>query len=129
MEWMASMAPMAPMASMVLASMVGVTALRWRELRNEMLVDAPEDLVVMRWNFNSGEITVVYVLAQNTPKIWPCSTTKLAWEADGSRCSRRVDDVLVKKELMGCQIWAMVVTMDGLGGYDGVDCVDGTSRH
>ena len=31
---------------------------------------APEDLVVMGWNFNSGEITVVYVLGQNTPKFW-----------------------------------------------------------
>ena len=66
------------MASM--ASMVGVTALIWRELRNEMFVYAPEDLVVMRWNLNSGEIAVVYVLGQNSPKIWLCSTTKLAWK-------------------------------------------------
>ena len=72
---------------------------------------AREDLVVMRWNFNNGGITVVYVLGQNTPKIWLCSSTKLAWEADRSRSSRRVDDVKVKKELMGCQIYAMVVTM------------------
>ena len=108
---MASMSPMASMASMVLASMasmVGVTALRWRDLRNETLVHATEDLVVMRWSYNSGKITDVYVLGQNTPKMWLCSSTKLAWDADGSRSSRRVDDV---KELMGCQIWAMVVSM------------------
>ena len=75
-----------------------------------MLVFGPEDLVVMRWNYNSGEITVVYELIQNTPKIWLCSATILTGEDDGSRCSRRVDDVKVKKELMGCQIWALVVS-------------------
>ena len=75
----------------------------------------------MRWIFNSGEIIVVYVLGQNTPKIWLCSSTKLAWEADGSRSSRPADDVKVEKELMGCQIWALLV--------DGVDGVDGTRGH
>ena len=58
-------------------------------------------------------------------KIGLCSSTKLAREADGSRSSRRVDDVKVEKELMGCQIWAMYGSDDGLGGYDGVDGVDG----
>ena len=40
-----------------------------------------------------------------------CSSTKLAWEANGSRSSRRVDDVKMKRDLMGCQICAVVVTM------------------
>ena len=44
-------------------------------------------------------------------KTWLRSSTKQAWEADGSRSSRRVDEVKVKKELMGSQIWAMVVTL------------------
>ena len=79
------------------ASMVGATALRCRELRKETLVYALEDLVVMRWNCSSGEITVEDVLGQNTPKISLCSSTKLTWEADGSRSSRRVHDVKVKK--------------------------------
>ena len=106
--------------------MAGVTALRWRKLRNEMLVYGPEDLAVMRWSYNSGELTVVYELGQNTPKIWLCSTTILTGEDDGSRCSRRVDDAKVKKELMGCQIWALVVTLAWVatmssanGGIDG----------
>ena len=30
---------------------------------------APEGLAVMRWIFNSGEITVANVLGQNAPKI------------------------------------------------------------
>ena len=30
------------------------------------------------------------------------------------RCSRRVDDVKVKKELMGCQLWALVGTLAGV---------------
>ena len=64
-----------------------------------------------RWSFNSEEITVVYVLGQNTPKSLLCPSTNLAWEADGSRSLRRVDDVKAKREVMGCQTWAMVVTM------------------
>ena len=114
---MVSLAPMASMVSMVMASMasrasiVGVTLVRWRILRSETLVNAPKVLAVMRWILNSGEILVVFVLGQNTPTIWRCLSTKLAWEADGSRSSRRVDDVKVEKELMGCLIWAMVVTM------------------
>ena len=44
-------------------------------------------------------------------KFWLCSTTILAVEDDGPRCSRRVDDIKVKKELMGCQSWALVATM------------------
>ena len=74
-------------------------------------MNAPEGLAVMRWIFDSGEITVVHVLGQSTPKIWLCSSTKLAREADGSRSSRLVDDAKVEKEPTGCQIWAMVVTM------------------
>ena len=100
---------------------VWVTALRWRFLRSETLFYAPEVLAVMRWIFSSGEITVVYVLGQNTPKILLCSSTKLAREAGGSRSSRRVDDVKVETELMGCQMRSG----DGLSGYDGVDGVDG----
>ena len=92
-------------------------------------MNAPEILAAMRWIFNSGEITVVNVLGQNTPKFWLCSSTKLAWEADGSRSSRWVDDVIVEKELMGCQIWAMVVTMGGYDGVDGVDGLDSTRGH
>ena len=79
------------------------TAPRWRVLRSETLVYALEGLAVMRWIFSSGD----------TPKIWLCSSTNLAREAVGSRSSRRVDDANVEKELMGCQIWAMVVTMPG----------------
>ena len=86
------------------------TALRWRILRSETLVYASEVLAVMRWICHSGETTVVYMLGQNTPIIWLCSSTKLAREADGSRSSRRVDDVKVEKELMGRQIWVVVVT-------------------
>ena len=89
---MASVASMAPMALMVLASMalvasmVWATALKRRELSNEMLRYSPL-------------------------KTWLCSSTYQAWEADGSRSSRRVDDGKVKKELMGSQIWALLVTM------------------
>ena len=84
---MASMvASMAPLAMASVASMVWVTVLKLRELRNEMLRHSPL-------------------------KFWLCSSTKQAWEADGSRSSRRVDDVKVKKALTGSQIWAMVVTM------------------
>ena len=71
----------------------------------------PEDLLVRRCSYNSGMITVVYELGLNSSKIWLCSTTILAVEDDGPRCSRRVDDVKVKKELMGCQLYALVVTM------------------
>ena len=65
--------------------MVWVTALKRRELSNEMLRYSPL-------------------------KTWLRSSTKQAWEADGSRSSRRVDVVKVKKELMGSQIWSVVVT-------------------
>ena len=82
---MASMAPMALMVLALMASMVWVTALKRRKLSNEMLRYSPL-------------------------KTWLCFSTKQAWEADGSRSSRRVDVVKVKKELMGSQIWAMVVT-------------------
>ena len=61
-------------------------------------------------------------------KTWICSLAKQAWVAEGSRSSRRVDVVKVKKELMG----SVVVTLgydgfDGVdGGFDGVDgCSDG----
>ena len=37
----------------------------------------------------------------------------MAVEDDGPRCSRRVDDAKVKKELMGCQLWALVGGVDG----------------
>ena len=70
----------------LMASMVWVTSLKWRELRNEMLRYPPL-------------------------KILQCTSTKLAWEADGSRNWRRFHDVTVKKELMVSHIWAMVVTM------------------
>ena len=82
----ASMAPMATMASMasMVASMVWVTVLKRRKVSNEMLRYSPL-------------------------KTWLCSSTKQAWEADGSRSSRRVDFVKVKKELMGSQIWAIIV--------------------
>ena len=105
---MASMVLMAPRATTVLASvalkapMAGVSALRCRKLRIKL---------VRRWSYNSGMITVVYELGQNTPKTRLCSSTKLAVEDDGPICSRRVDDVKVKKEPMGCQLWALVVTM------------------
>ena len=66
-------------------------------------------------------ITVVYELGLNSSEIWLFSATILAEEDDGSRCSRRVDDVKVKMELsvmgFGCD--------DGLG----VDGVDGTRGH
>ena len=135
----ASMVSMAPMASMVLASaasMAGVTALRWRKLRNMMLVYGPEDLLVRRWSCNSGEITVVCELGQNTPKIWLCSTTILAEENLRSRCSRRVDDAKVKEELMGCHLWALVATrLSANGGSEwwrrwvaSMDGVDGCGR-
>ena len=80
-------------------------------MRKELLVYHPVDLLVRRWSYNSGMITVVHELGLNSSKIWQCSTTILAEEEDGSRCSRRVDDAKVKKELMGCQLWALVVTM------------------
>ena len=35
---------------------------------------------------------------------------KQAWDAEGSRSSRRVDVLKVKKELLGSQIWSVVVT-------------------
>ena len=53
-------------------------------------------------------ITVVCELGQNSSKIWLCSTTIMAVEDDGPRCSRRVDDAKMKNELMGCQLWALV---------------------
>ena len=93
------------------APKAGVSALRRSKLRNKLLVHHPEDLLVRRWIFNSGEITVENFLGQDTPKFWLCSSTKLSWEADGSRSSRRADDVKVEKELMGCQLWALVETM------------------
>ena len=114
---MASMVLMAPRATMVLAPaalkapMAGVSALTWSKLRNKVLVYHPEDLLVRRWSYNGGMITVVYELGLNSSNTWLCSTTILAGEDDGSRCSRRVDDVKVKKDLMGCQLWALVVTM------------------
>ena len=89
----------------------GVSDLRWSKLRDMLLVYLPEDLLVRRLSCNSGVITVVFELGQNSSKIWLCSTTIQAVEDDGPRCSRRVDDVKEKKELMGCQLWALVVTM------------------
>ena len=85
-DCVASMAPMVLASVALAASMVWVTALKRRELSNEMLRYPPLET-------------------------WLCSTTILAEEDDGSRCSRRVDDAKVKKELMGCQSWALVVTM------------------
>ena len=67
-------------------------------------------------------------------KTWISSLTKQAWDAEGSRSSRRVDVAKVKKELMGSRIWSVVDGgFDGLvgfygvaGGFDGVDgCFDG----
>ena len=83
---MAAMALMVVASVALVASMVWVTALKKRELSNGMLRYSPL-------------------------KTWLCSSTRQAWEAHRSRSSRRVDDVKVKKELMGSQIWAMVVTM------------------
>ena len=91
MATMASMAAsmvasMAPMALTVLASvarvasMVWVTALKSRKLSDELLRYSPL-------------------------KTWLCFSTKQTWEADGSRSSRRVDVVKVKKELMGSLRW------------------------
>ena len=51
-------------------------------------------------------------------KTWICCLTKQAWDADGSRSSRRVDVAKVKKELMGS-------VCGGHVGYDGFDGVDG----
>ena len=88
---MASLASVAPVARMALASldlvalMVWVTDLNRRELCNVMLEFTPL-------------------------KIWICSLTKQAWDAEGSRSSRRVDVAKVKKELTGSQIWSVVVT-------------------
>ena len=63
----------------------------------------PEDLLVRRWSYNSGVISVVYELGQNSSKIWLCFKTILAEEEDGSRSSNQ--------EVIGCQLWALVVTM------------------
>ena len=88
---MASLASVTPVSRMALASldlvasMVWVTDLNRRKLCNVMLKFPPL-------------------------KTWICSLTKQAWDAEGSRSSRRVDDVNVKKELMGSQIWSVVVT-------------------
>ena len=69
---MASMASVAPMALMALASVALVASLVWgdssekgEKLNNEMLRFSPL-------------------------KTWLCFSTKSAWEADGSRSSRRV---------------------------------------
>ena len=129
----ASVALMAPRATMGIASaalkalVAGVTALRWSKLGNKLLVYGPEDLLVRGWSYNSGVITVVFELGQNSSNIWLCSTTIMAVEDDGPRCSRRVDDAKVKKELMGCQLWALVggvewwrrwvASMDGIDGW------------
>ena len=84
---MASLASVAPTALMALASValvvsrVWVTAQKRRELSNEMLRYSPL-------------------------KTWLCHSTKQAREADGSRSSRRVDVVQMKKELMGSLIWS-----------------------
>ena len=78
---MASMVLMAPRATTVLASaalkapMGGVSALRWSKLRNKLLVYGTEDLMVRRCSYNSGVITVVCELGQNSSKMWLCSTT------------------------------------------------------
>ena len=91
MATMASMASMVPMAMMALASlasmasMVWVTDLNRRKLRYEMLKFSP-------W------------------KTWICSSKNQALDAEGSRSSRRVDVAKVKKELMGSQIWSVVLT-------------------
>ena len=79
---MASLASVTPMARMALASldlvasMVWVTDLNRRILCNVMLKFPPLET-------------------------WICSLTKQAWDAEGSRSSRRVNVVKVKKELMG----------------------------
>ena len=84
---MASMASMvASMASMVLMSpsatmedsisgsegfrRLWTPVLRWSKLGNKLLVYGREDLLVRRWSYNSGVITVVYELGQNSSKIW-----------------------------------------------------------
>ena len=115
----ASMVLMAPRATMVLASAAlkasgaGAPALRWNKLRNKLLVHHPEDLLVRRWSYNSGMIAVENEFGMNSSKFWLGSTTILAVEDDGPRRSRRVDDAYVKKELMGCQSWALVGGVDG----------------
>ena len=101
------------------APMAGVSALRWSKLRIKLLMYGLEVLLVRRWSYNSGVILVVHELGQSSSKIWLCSTMILAEEDDGSRCSRRADDVKVNKELMGCQFMGFGCD-DGLGSYDGV---------
>ena len=87
----ASLASVALKAMMALASLAWVvlmgwvTDLNWRKLRNEILKFSPL-------------------------KTWTCSSTKQAWDAEGSRSSRLADVAKVKKELMGSQIWSVVVT-------------------
>ena len=85
---MASLATVTPMARMALASLDLVASMVWvTDLNGRILCN-------VMWNF--------------PPLI--CSLTKQAWDAEGSRSSRRVDVAKVKKELMGSQIWSVVVT-------------------
>ena len=88
---MASFGSVAPMARMALASLDLVASMVWvKDLNRRILCN---------------------VMLKFPPlKTWICSLTKLAWDAEGSRSSRRVDVVKVKKELMGSQIWSVVVT-------------------
>ena len=82
--------------------MVWVPDLNWRKLRNEILKFSPL-------------------------KTWICSSTRQAWDAEGSRISRRVDVAKVKKELMGSQIWSVVRwRFDGFVGLGGINGVDGS---
>ena len=76
-----------------------------------------------RWSHNSGMITVVFELGLDSSKIWLCSTTIVAVEDDGPRCSRRVDDVKVNKGADGLSLMGFGCD-DGLRSYDGVDGIE-----
>ena len=85
---MASLASVTPKARMALASLDFVASMVW-------VTD------------QSGRILCDVMLNFPPLKTW---LTKQVCDAEGSRCSRRVDVAEVKKELMGSQIWSVVVT-------------------
>ena len=97
---MASMVLMAPRATMetasaaMKASKAGAPVLRWSKLGNKPPLHHQP-------------------FYENSSNIWLVSTTIMAMEDDGPRCSRRVGDDKVKKELMGCHSWALVGGVDG----------------
>ena len=88
---MASLASVTPMARMALASLDLVASMVW-----------VTDL--------NGGILCNVMLKFPPWKTWIRCLTKQAWDAEGSRSSRRVDVAKVKKELKGSQIWSVVVT-------------------